>query len=112
MTSYVIYVGSADDPAYVRDDGDWSGNSPEMLSPNVFAGDLHSHHRLLDMIGPGQLPGKQTDWGCWVAIASKAQIIEFFDDVPFRDDTAREEMAKFLSSLDGQKQYALVALES
>jgi len=112
MTSYDIYVGSADDPAIVRDDGDWNGNSPAMLSPNVFAGDLNSFGRLLDMIRTGELPGKQTDWGCLVALANKAQIIEFFENVWFRDDSARQMMAKFLSSLDDQKNFALVALES
>ena len=61
MTAYDIYVGSADDPAVGRDDGDWNGNCPKMLSPNVFAGDLQSDHRLFDMISSGQLPGKQTD---------------------------------------------------
>ena len=53
------------------------------------------------------MPGKQTDWGCLMAIADRKQVLKFFKDVHIP-----EEMAEFLQSLKDDQLYALVACES
>ena len=58
------------------------------------------------MVAKGEMPGKQTDWGCWVVIVDKKQALDFFNDVRIS-----QEMAKFLQSLKDDQSYALVASE-
>jgi hypothetical protein len=109
MTFYDVYIARADDPAYTRELDPWRdrnlANSPDALSPVLY--DLNCFHRIVDMVGNGEVPGKQTDWGCWMAIADRKQVLEFFKDVRIP-----EEMAEFLQSLKDDQSYALVACES
>ena len=105
MTYYDVYIARADDPAYTREDGDWNGNCPDALSPALY--DRDCFHRIVSMVGNGGVPGKQTDWGCWVVIVDKIQILKFFKDVRIP-----QEMAEFLRSLKDDQLYALVACET
>jgi hypothetical protein len=65
----------------------------------------------------GELEGKQTDWGGWVARATKKQICEFMADVYVPEyscvisESEYEELCDFVANLDDNKQYALVASE-
>ena len=58
MTFYDVYIARADDPAYTREDGDWSGNSPDALSPVLY--DRDCFHRICRMVAKGEIPGKQS----------------------------------------------------
>ena len=51
------------------------------------------------------MPGKQTDWGCWVGIVTKAEALEIFKD------TRDEAMIAFLKTLVEDQSYAVVARE-
>jgi len=104
LTFYDVYIAQSDDPSYTKDDGDWSGNAPAALSPVLY--DRNRFHRICDMVAQGELPGKQTDWGCWVVIVDKKQVLDFFKDVQIP-----RQMAEFLKSLKDSQSYALVARE-
>ena len=104
MTYYDVYVARADDPAYTREDGDWDGNFPVALSPALYDRQCFDH--IIGLIHNNEVPGKQTDWGCWVGIVNKVKILDIFKDV--RDP----EMTEFLKSLKGDQLYAVVALET
>ena len=105
MTFYDVYVARADDPAYTRE-GDWNvGNFPNALSPVLY--DRNCFYRISDMVQRGEVSGKQTDWGCWMVIVDKTQVLEFFRDVHIQ-----KEMLDFLESLKDDQNYALVALET
>ena len=107
MTYYDVYIARADDPAYTNEHGrDRNvGNFPEALSPVIY--DRECFHRICSMAGHGEVLGMQADWGCWVAVVNGKQAREFFKGVSIPDD-----MAEFLESVQGDKLYALVALET
>ena len=125
MTFYDCYIGDLDDPDFHWDGGDWNGNSPKGITralPSL--GREDPFDRIQDLIHTGTLVGKQTDWGCWVAIASRETLLglinEWYGDesiyvsVLDDDDDDKEEtreLHELVSKLD-PKNYALVALES
>jgi hypothetical protein len=82
MTYRDVYIGDLDDPNFHWDGGNWRiGNIPRRKSPffpSVMAVPFWS---LLRKIKAGELDGKQTDWGGWVARATKKQIHEFIASV-------------------------------
>jgi len=109
MTFYEVYVARADDPAYTRElDPCLDQNEigcPDALSPVSYGRD--GFYRIYRMVKNEELPGKQTDGGCWVAIVDKSQALGFFKDV-----SLSRQMASFLQTLKDDRRYALVARES
>jgi hypothetical protein len=107
-----VYIGDLDDPDFHRDGGDWSGNIPKRKSP--FSPPTEPFWTLIEKIRTGELEGKQTDWGGWVARVTKQEIQRFMADVFGGDPCSRgvyTELCDFVASLDDNKQYALVASE-
>lgn len=78
MTDCSIYVGDLNDPTFHWSGGDWNSNSPKRILPAFPpAGDAHNRvfHEWVEAIPA--LECKQTDFGCWVAKVSNAQLADF-----------------------------------
>jgi len=99
MTWYDVYVGQADDPAVTTEVSDPNAhNCPDPISPVLY--DRNVFDRIVKI-------GGQTDWGCWVAIVDKAQVLEVF-----KNASGRGEIAGFLETLKDDQKYAVVARET
>ena len=121
MTFFDVYIGDLDDPRFKWDGGDWNGNSPRSvvgLLPNISREE--PFRQVQNLIDTGVLAGKQTDWGCWVAIASREALLQIINDwygdeqiyLQFeKDNETASDIRVLVSKLDS-KDYALVALES
>jgi hypothetical protein len=86
-----------DDPDFHWDGGNWRiGNIPRRKSP--FFPSV--------MARAGELDGKQTDWGGWVARATKKQIHEFIASIYVPkytcvlSDFEYQELCDFVANLD------------
>ena len=126
MTYYDVYIGKlAEGPDPLDWGGDWNGNVPTRESPFFppGTGSEAPFFQLISRITDGRLPGKQVDWGGWVAKASKAEILNFISEV-YRDDgwytdrTAMphlygrfQELLSYVRGLPDGEFYALVASE-
>jgi hypothetical protein len=127
MTYYDVYIGRLDDPSFSWDGGNWNGNVPHRLSP-FFPPYARPGLRVWDefhrRLASGEFKGRQTDWGGWVAPASKAQIEAFMADLyfprPSLENLKRlfphvtdplDELVAFVSDMDDDGQFALVATE-
>lgn len=117
MTDCSVYIGSLEDPNFKWDGGDWNGNCPKSLSPSfppmsqAYNGDFH------DWVAKARVECKQTDFAGWVAKVTKSQIREFVketyqgkEDLPWVKGELIE-LDEFISSLDENRTYALVANE-
>ncbi len=121
MTFFDVYIGDLDDPDFKWDGGDWNGNMPRSvvgLFPKLSREE--PFRQVQDLIDTGALVGKQTDWGCWVAIASREVLLQIINDwygdeqiyLLFEMDTETAlDIRELVSNLDS-KDYALVALET
>lgn len=83
---YDVYIGDLTEGSWTQrgfphafkwEGGSWSGNVPRRLSPSLPDDSLF--REILRRIEVGELIGKQTDWGGWVARASKEEISTFLD---------------------------------
>ena len=77
MTSFDLYIGDLDDPNFHWEGGNWNGNSPRGATDVHVGVDRFTFGKFTNKIGSGGLPGKQTDWGCWVVIPT-AVIIDLY----------------------------------
>jgi len=68
-----VYIGSLKDRKFSWDGRDWNGNVPRQRSPDFPDGDK-AFWEVRRRITKGDLDGKQTDWGGWVARCNKSQI--------------------------------------
>jgi len=124
MPFYDVYLGNLDDPTFDPDGGDWNGNVPSRESeffPPTGAGD-RPFFRVIRMIESGELQGKQTDWGGWVARVRPTQIRELLDqfydgDPTYAPDSEShlkgqlERLRAYVEQLDPDTDVALVATE-
>ena len=123
MTFFDVYIGDLDDPDFHWDGGNWNGNSPRGVSPLLPNTEREEpFRRVQGLIHTGTLVGKQTDWGCWVAIASRevlSQLIHewygdgeiYLSDLDDNYENVSLELHVLISNLN-PKNYALVAIES
>jgi hypothetical protein len=125
MTYYDVYIGSLADPRFSWEGGNWHHNVPGQASPFFPPADLPWNGvfpELVDRIERGIYQGKQTDWGGWVARATKAEILSFIEEIYGQDPVYQPEsdmphlrtwLEKLLAYVvdlpDGE--YALVASE-
>ncbi len=65
--------------------------------------DRFTFGKFTNMIGSGGLPGKQTDWGCWVARLKREKIEAVLSDLGVTGLS--------VEMLEDGKMYGLVALE-
>ena len=125
-----VYVGDLEDPNFDLENGNWSGNFPEQLSPlfPAMGGDSNTwgvYSNVYALSKSGELPAAQTDWGCWVVIVTRDQLLKYLDewygdgpihppDWTIDEGETREdnEIRLFVRNLDPKKNYALVALET
>lgn len=114
----VAYVGDLNDERFKWEGGNWNGNVPKRQSPEIWFS--HDVQRImLKRIEEGKLVGKQTDWGAYVAKATRKDIediintietdmkdiIKNFKNNPFDD------FREFLNLLNEDQEYALVTAE-
>jgi hypothetical protein len=125
MTYHDVFVGELfDGPDPLDWGGDWNGNTPNERGPYFPPlGSGKPFWRVQEMIGSGEFPGKQVDWGAWAGRASKAQILKFIEELYGGDDWYRpgspmphlykqfQELLVYVNALRDDKEYALVACE-
>lgn len=115
-----VYIGDLNDPSFSWENGDWNGNCPKRQSP--FFPPPAPFSEMKTMIEQGELVGKQVDWGGWVAKAKKDQIMKIVNDYYLGDWYERnsflphlikqmKELQEYITSLDSEIEYALVASE-
>lgn len=120
MSYLDVYIGDPEDSTFNWDDGDWNGNIPKKVGP--YFPPTAPFHKLLEEIKSGKLFGKQADFGGYVAIVTKKQLKQFFDESYSEDDLKFLKSLKHLSKkyllcksyieqLDPTKKYLLVACE-
>ena len=117
MTICDTYIGVLDSPGFSWDDGDWSGNAPAALSPLFPPEENHYHGDFHAWVKATGIECRQTDYGCWVARVTKAQLREYLAAVygPTRDlpwvGNRLQAVEAFVGGLDDDRVYALVATE-
>lgn len=120
MTFRDAYIGDLDAPGFRWEGGNWSGNSPTALGPLFppMGGNQSAFDKVRELVAAGDLPGKQTDWGCWVVKVSKAQLRELITqwyagaNAPMEHLRFRlRELQDFVEQLDDSALYGLCADE-
>jgi hypothetical protein len=124
-----LYIGDLDDPQFSWDGGDWSGNIPKGIGPDFPPNRRQDYGAFHAWVELKKCDWKQTDWGANVARVTKAEILDFIEfcyrDDPSYMDPERMlhwkgeaylvnqllEVRRFVSTLDDEKLYALVACE-
>lgn len=121
-TYFDIYIGFLDDPNFSWGKAGEDGRLPTAKSL-FFPSSSSEFFDLINSIEKGEFKGGQVDWGGWVAIVTKAQIIEFMDKHFNQNWINRhinglqhlnEKLTKikeFVNNLEEHKEYALVACE-
>jgi len=124
MSSYDVYIGSLgrEKPlgqVFDWDDGDWNNNAPAYLSPGFPS--LRSYGEpfftVKEAIESDRWPGwKQTDWGTWAAkvtaVEIRAVVGELYDGVEIELPKKLTKLRDFIDTLEEDKLYALVAMET
>lgn len=117
-----VYIGCLEDKDFNWKGGNWDGNVPRRKSPFFPDGDK-AFWEVRNRIGKGELDGKQTDWGGWVARAKKAEIealiCDLHDTHPWYQPGSSmphmqqrlKELRAFVAGLNDNDTYALVATE-
>jgi len=98
-----VFVGDLEGPRFSWEGGDWNGNCPPPTGP-ALPNSLFS--RLVGAIEQGELDGKQTDWGCWAARMTGAEI-----EAVLLKWNCSEDVLQKVRSLESNKLYALAARE-
>lgn len=120
MSFLDVYIGYSDDPSFVWNDGNWSGNAPMRQSP--FFPSASPFRKLVNKIESRELDGKQLDWGAWATKVNKDYIIDFLEESYSKDwyemnrsyphiIKEMDELKTFIEGLDSSKVYLLVATE-
>lgn len=104
MTSFDLYIGDLDDPKFHWDGGDWNGNSPRGATDVHVNVNRFTFGEFTNMIDAGELPGKKTDWGCWVARLTREEIEAVLNGLGMT--------GLGVEKLEDEKMYGLVALEA
>jgi len=80
MTICDTYVGNLSDSEFKWEGGDWNGNFPARLT-EFFPPYEGKHYGVAmhDWMKEKGLVYRQTDFGTWVAKATKAEVMEFFE---------------------------------
>ena len=131
MTSRSVYLGDPADEEFQLDGGNSSGNFPRQLGPawpRNRRGEHFTQWGVYSIIVAeamsGKFEGRQTDWGCWVTLRTRDELLAFLDecygDGPIYppDWTIRgkikedHEIRHFVAGLDQNRKYYLVAMES
>ena len=124
MSTYSVYVGSLarEKPrgqVFDWEDGDWNGNSPAQLSPDLPTLKRYGEpfFTVKEMIESGRWPEwKQTDWGCWVAKVTATEIralaLELYDGVEVDRPERLSEFRDFVQTLEEGQTYTLAAMET
>lgn len=112
-----VYIGSLDDPEFA-----WNGNVPRQKSP-LFPDGHKAFWEVRRRIAQGDLDGKQTDWGGWVARVKQSQIETFIRDLyeghtwyesgspmPHMEQSFKD-LKAYIGQLNDNDIYALVATE-
>lgn len=117
MADCYVYVGDAQDPQFSLDEGDWENNRPAQLSPDFPSMDTGYNQFFHTWTQSKGLVVKQTDYGAWVALATKEQVLQFIadayngkEDLPWVAP-ALPKVKRFARGLESVRQYALVATE-
>jgi hypothetical protein len=113
-----VYVGTLDDP-----DDRWD-RLPRGLGPAFPPCSGKPFYLVVRRIRDGVYQGQQVDWGGWVAVVSKRQILELARECYEGDRTyldpaymphlypMMKPFSEFLDSLDEDTSYALTAFET
>ena len=118
MTDCYVYVGDAQDPQFNLEKGDWENNRPAQLSQDFPPMRSGTHSQFFQSWTQSKgLVVKQTDYGAWVALATKEQVLRFIADA--YDDQEHlpwvapvlPHLRRFAQGLESSRQYALVATE-
>lgn len=130
MSVFKTYIGDLEDPVFVWNPDERAynkGNAPRPVSPlfPTLRGVESIGFHLVCKIATGEFSGKQVDSGCWVAKATKAQIINFINgyylwaecgghcvEVDSTFEMEYSELLSYISLLESGRQYGLVARES
>jgi hypothetical protein len=123
MPICVVYVGDLDDPRFSWEGGDWNGNAPRHLSPDFPpTGPPYGPWSIVyRRIKEGELPGKQTDWGAWVAKVTGGEVTALVDEL-YGDgypmgasfphlQRALDDLLRWVQTIDPARVYAIVAME-
>jgi hypothetical protein len=119
-----VYISDLE--GYDFDGGDFRiGNSPGRWSPffpQPIGGSRH-FWEIKDRVEDGRYKGRQVDWGCWVAVVTKKDILAFIADIygergkgflahysDFNNDNMYE-LLNFIDKLEDGKEYLLAASE-
>ena len=125
MSWFDVYIGSLDDPAFRWGTTSYNGSIPHKKGPGFPDGRTH-FDRVVHKIRQGVLRGKQVDnYGGYVAQVTKKELLEFLDEYytkewyagekPLEYEKYRqevEELREYIWSLDQEKEYLLVAVET
>ena len=119
-----VYISELE--GYDFDGGDFRiGNSPGPWSdffPQPSGGSRH-FYEVKRRVDDGRFKGRQVDWGCWVAIVTKEEILGYIADIygeRGKDFLARYsdcandsmyELLDFIDKLEDGKEYLLAASE-
>jgi hypothetical protein len=117
-----VYIGSLKDRKFSWDGRDWNGNVPRQRSPDFPDGDK-AFWEVRRRITKGDLDGKQTDWGGWVARCNKSQIEAIIRDLyeghPWYEpgstmphmEQRLKDLKTYVGQLNDDDVYALVTTE-
>jgi hypothetical protein len=129
MTSFDVYIGDLEGPDFKLKGGNWSGNFPQQLGPTFPPSSgmapMDIYLKVHALAESGKYPSEQTDWGCWVVIMTRNELLKYIDrlygdgpiqvfDLTIKEGETREDhdIRLFVQSLDPIKRFGLVALES
>ena len=117
MTQCAVYVGDLEDPGFQWEGGNWSDNIPKRISPEFppMRGNYNGTYHA--WIRENNIQCKITDFGGWVALVSKLEILKFIywaysddEELPW----VVNELPKiigFIKTLPDDRKYGLIATE-
>lgn len=118
MTCYDAYIGDLEDPGFLWEGGEWNGNMPRRLGPLFPSIDHASLSRFIEWAEGEGCVFRQADWGCHIARVDKRQLLNFMDFFYGPPPDGKKaggrasHVREFIESLDDEKVYGLVHLES
>ena len=117
MTDIGAHIGLLDDPSFNFYDGNYSGNIPKRLSPDLYLPVPHDiHSRIWALIRDGADNARQLDWGAVGVICTRQQLLDFMGSLhegqlPHIKQVIKE-AKKYIRKLDPDTKYVLVAYET
>ena len=117
MTDCCVYVGDLKDSKFNWEGGDWNGNVPGAITPSFPPPPNHYNADFHAWVKRTGVECKQTDFGGWVAKATKNQVLDYLrttysssQDLPWVK-LSLPEVFESSEALDDHTFYALVATE-